>query len=133
MSALPAAVAAQVTAAALPRLPGDATISTPAGTTLHIVLAGHIAGDDVKDYLAPGQADSLPTGYLGAPLMGILIGELLRLGHRVTAITTDPTLPAHPLIVLEGLALLGPRRSRPYFHQRVRFRSCLSRVGGSAR
>lgn len=96
MSSLPTAMAVHDTAVALPPMPTAAPFGTPAGTTLHIVLAGPIAGDDVKAYLAPGQADSLPTGYLGAPLMGILIGELLRMGHRVTAITTDPTLPAHP-------------------------------------
>lgn len=59
---------------------------------MHIALAGHIAGDDVQAYLHPG-AGPAPAGYAGAPLTGILIGELLRLGHRVTGITTDARLP----------------------------------------
>lgn len=59
---------------------------------MHIAFAGHIAGDDVRAYLDVVD-QPVPRGYLGAPLTGILIGELLRAGHRVTAITTDPTLP----------------------------------------
>jgi len=59
---------------------------------MHIAFAGHIAGADVQAYLHEGAAPA-PRGYLGAPLTGILIGELLRLGHRVTGITTDPQLP----------------------------------------
>jgi len=59
---------------------------------LHIAFVGHVAGDDIQSLLAPGQAVASP-GYAGAPLMGVLIGELLRQGHRVTAITSDSTLP----------------------------------------
>lgn len=59
---------------------------------MHVALAGPIAGDDVQAYLHPA-AGPAPAGYAGAPLTGILIGELLRLGHRVTGITTDSTLP----------------------------------------
>lgn len=59
---------------------------------MHIALAGPIAGDDVRQYLHPGAGD-VPRGYVGAPLTGVLIGELLRMGHRVTGITTDGTLP----------------------------------------
>lgn len=59
---------------------------------LHIALVGHVAGEHVAEYLQR-PADTIPAGYLGAPLTGILIGELLRLGHRVTAITTDSSLP----------------------------------------
>lgn len=64
-----------------------------AGRPLHLVLAGPIAGDDIKSFLAPDQRADLPVGYLGAPLMAILIGELLQMGHRVTAITHDAALP----------------------------------------
>jgi glycosyltransferase involved in cell wall biosynthesis len=60
---------------------------------MHVALTGPIAGDDVRAYLRPGTA-GVPKGYTGAPLTGILIGELLRLGHRVTAVTTDSDLPA---------------------------------------
>lgn len=59
---------------------------------MHIALAGPIAGDDVRAYVHDNGA-GIPRGYIGAPLTGILIGELLRRGHRVTGITTDPTLP----------------------------------------
>ena len=59
---------------------------------MHVALAGPIAGDDVRDYLSGGQGP-IPVGYAGAPLTGILIGELLRMGHRVTGITTDTSLP----------------------------------------
>lgn len=58
---------------------------------LHVVLAGPVAGEDIRAFLADPAAP-LPTGYTGAPLTGVLVGELLRLGHRVTAITTDTTL-----------------------------------------
>ena len=59
---------------------------------MHIALVGHIAGEDVRAFLhADGQP--VPAGYSGAPLTGILIGELLRLGHQVTGITTDAALP----------------------------------------
>ena len=72
-----------------PARAGPATPSRP----LHIVLAGPIAGDDIAGYLYPSElAKQLPIGYLGAPLMGILIGQLLALGHRVTGITTDSAL-----------------------------------------
>lgn len=58
---------------------------------MHIALVGPIAGADVRGLL---DGDSpIPQGYLGAPLTGIIVGELVRLGHRVTAITTDSELP----------------------------------------
>lgn len=59
--------------------------------SMHIAIVAPIAGQDVLDYLDPGSAP--PVGYTGAPLTGILIGELLRMGHRVTGITTDGELP----------------------------------------
>jgi glycosyltransferase involved in cell wall biosynthesis len=59
---------------------------------LNIVIAGPIAGADVKRYLDIG-VERVPSGYPGAPLTGILIGQLLQMGHRVTGITTDATLP----------------------------------------
>ena len=59
---------------------------------MHIAFTGHIAGEDVRAYLHEG-GPPVPGGYFGAPLTGILIGELLKAGHRVTAITTDGTLP----------------------------------------
>jgi glycosyltransferase involved in cell wall biosynthesis len=72
---------------------------------VHIAIAAPIAGDDVRAFL-DASGGPIPGGYVGAPLTGILIGELLRLGHRVTGITTDPQLP------LDG----GPvRREGPNF------------------
>lgn len=59
---------------------------------LHIAILGPIAGSDIQPYLEHSSGNASP-GYPGAPLTGILIGELLKLGHRVTAITTDSTLP----------------------------------------
>jgi glycosyltransferase involved in cell wall biosynthesis len=58
---------------------------------MHIALVGPIAGADVRDFLFD-ETQAVCQGYVGAPLTGIIIGELLRLGHRVTAITTDSTL-----------------------------------------
>lgn len=58
---------------------------------LHVLVAGPIAGDDLRPWLDAGAEPA--RGYLGAPLTAILIGELLRQGHRVTALTTDPGLP----------------------------------------
>lgn len=69
---------------------------------LHVCIAGHIAGDDVRQYLHDGQGP-VPGGYFGAPLMGVLIGALLAAGCRVTGVTTDATLPPDNAdIVLDG-------------------------------
>lgn len=59
---------------------------------MHIALVGPIAGADVRSFLFD-ESNAVCQGYVGAPLTGIIIGELLRLGHRVTAITTDSALP----------------------------------------
>lgn len=78
-------------------------LAAAADRPLHIVLAGPIAGDDIRQFLALDARDDLPVGYLGAPLMGILIGQLLQLGHRVTAITHDTGVPQDGgVIVREG-------------------------------
>ncbi|MDO9163961.1 MAG: glycosyltransferase family 4 protein [Methylococcaceae bacterium] len=58
---------------------------------LHIGFAGHIATEYVTDFLA-SDTSKLPKGYPGAPLTGVLIGELLKQGHKVSAFTTDPSL-----------------------------------------
>lgn len=72
--------------------------------SLHVAIVGHVAGADVAGLLDPGQG-AVPTGYTGAPLMGVLVRELLQLGHRVTAITTDSALPLGSAPV----RLTGPR------------------------
>ena len=61
--------------------------------SLHVLLAGPIAGEELRPWLQLPEGAALPAGYLGAPLMAILVGELLRLGHRVTALTNDHLLP----------------------------------------
>lgn len=59
---------------------------------LHIAVLGPIASEDVRPLLrTPGTA--LPRGYAGAPLMAVLITELLARGHRVSAITLSSDLP----------------------------------------
>lgn len=58
---------------------------------LHIALAGPIATADVEPLL-PSRG-SWPRGTAGAPLMATLIEELLRRGHRVSAVTLSSDLP----------------------------------------
>lgn len=71
--------------------------------SLHVAIVGHVAGADVQRHLDPAQ-QPVPTGYTGAPLIGVLIGELLKLGMRVTAVTTDAQLP----LDREPVRLTGP-------------------------
>lgn len=59
---------------------------------LHIAIVGPVATADIA-HLLDGATDGLPKGYEGAPLMGTLISELLRLGHRVSAVTTAGDVP----------------------------------------
>lgn len=59
---------------------------------LHIAIVGPVATVDIA-HLLDGPTDGLPKGYEGAPLMGTLICELLRLGHRVSAITLSSGIP----------------------------------------
>ena len=63
--------------------------------TLHIGIAGPVASVDVA-HLLDDPASPLPRGYAGAPLLGTLIGELLRRGHRVSAFTLSSDLPLDP-------------------------------------
>ena len=80
---------------------------------MKIAIAAPIASADVRARLhAPGQ--TLPAGYLGAPLTGLLIGELLDRGHQVSAITVDYRLGAAAAVVAHGpgleLTILPGRR-----------------------
>lgn len=59
---------------------------------MHIAIVGPIATADIG-YLLSGETSSLPAGYAGAPLLVTLIAELLRRGHRVTAITLSWGMP----------------------------------------
>jgi L-malate glycosyltransferase len=55
---------------------------------MKICVAAPIATADLQAYLDPLQAGA-PQGYPGAPLTAVLIGELLRMGHQVHAVTVD--------------------------------------------
>jgi glycosyltransferase involved in cell wall biosynthesis len=53
---------------------------------MHIAIVGPIATADIR-CLLDGDTASLPVGYPGAPLLTTLIAELIKRGHRVTAVT----------------------------------------------
>lgn len=59
---------------------------------MKICIAAPVATCDVAPYLDEVSA-STPAGYGGAPLTGVLIGELLRRGYDVAAVTVDGRLP----------------------------------------
>ena len=65
---------------------------------LHIGIAAPIATEHLAGLLTE-NADNLPKGYGGAPFTAVLIAELLRQGHKVSAFTTDSTLYPHRKIV----------------------------------
>lgn len=65
---------------------------------LHIGIAGPIATEHVADWLSC-DTNTLPKGQTSAPLTSILIGELLKQGHKVSAFTTDSSLYPHSGIV----------------------------------
>ena len=67
---------------------------------MHIAIVGPIATEDIAA-LIEGDVSGLPLGYPGAPLLGTLIGEYLRRGHRVSAFTLSSDIPLNrrdPLI-----------------------------------
>jgi len=68
---------------------------------LRIAIVAPIASADVAAHL-DGVAQGLPAGYLGAPLTGVLIGELLRQGHQVLGITVDYRLGGQAPVVARG-------------------------------
>jgi glycosyltransferase involved in cell wall biosynthesis len=65
---------------------------------LNIGIAGPIGTENVADLLDV-DASTLPKGYPGAPLMAVLIKELLKQGHKVSAFTTDPSLYQNSRVV----------------------------------
>lgn len=67
--------------------------------SLHIGIAAPVATEYLAGHLDADCA-GLPKGYEGAPLTGVLVGELLRRGHRVSVFTTDADLPPGTLPVL---------------------------------
>jgi glycosyltransferase involved in cell wall biosynthesis len=69
---------------------------------LHIGIAAPIASVDIADLLQD-KPDTLPTGYTGAPFTGVIIRELLKQGHKVSAFTTDNSIyPDEEIIKLTG-------------------------------
>jgi glycosyltransferase involved in cell wall biosynthesis len=67
-----------------------------------ICIAAPIASIDVAVHLDAVPA-TMPSGYTGAPLTGVLIGELLRAGHEVAAVTVDYRMPrGAPAVCLRG-------------------------------
>jgi L-malate glycosyltransferase len=65
---------------------------------MKIGIVGPIATENVADFLACDTSE-MPKGYTGAPLTGVLIGELLKQGHNVSAFTTDSSLYPHSGVV----------------------------------
>lgn len=57
---------------------------------MKIAIIGPTHKSFISDLLDPGyNYDKLPSGYNGAPFLGILIKELLYKGHEIIAITTS--------------------------------------------
>lgn len=86
---------------------------------MHIGIAAPIATEYVK-HLLDGDTTRLPNGYGGAPLIGTLIDELIRRGHRVTAFTTSGglPLPKHDCHIAKGpdfTLYYAPVRPRAFF------------------
>lgn len=82
----------------------------------HIALFGPIATTDVRPLLrTPGTA--VPRGYVGAPLMAVLITELLVRGRRVSAITLSSDTP---LIDAASVLVEGDNFTRRWCSMRPR-------------
>lgn len=81
---------------------------------MHIAIAGPIATIDIAPYLHRPES-SLPRGYEGAPLMGVLIGELLRAGHRVSAFTLSSDMP---IVRDHQVVVHGPHLAMHYLPMR---------------
>lgn len=71
---------------------------------MKICVAAPIASIDVAGHLDAAPS-TMPSGYTGAPLTGVLIGELLRAGHEVVAVTVDYRMPHGA----QAVCLHGPR------------------------
>lgn len=83
---------------------------------MHIAIAGPISTADIAPYLEDRVA-TLPRGYEGAPLMAVLIGELLRAGHQVSAFTLSSDLPLREGHVVTAR---GPQLTLHYLPMRPR-------------
>ncbi|QWF70708.1 glycosyltransferase family 4 protein [Methylomonas paludis] len=70
--------------------------------TLHIAIAAPIATEHVA-HLLSGTTDDLPKGNSDAPFTSVLIAELLRQGHKVSAFTTDTGMyPDKQIVKAQG-------------------------------
>jgi len=69
--------------------------------TLHVAIAGPIATADVQKHVGEVPAQ-FPSGHTGAPIMGVLIDELLAMGLKVSAFTLSWEVPSShvgPMVV----------------------------------
>jgi L-malate glycosyltransferase len=73
---------------------------------MHIGICGPVATSDVE-HLLHGPSVDRPRGYSGAPLLGTLICELIRKGHKVSVFTLSSDLPLKrdATVVLQGPSL----------------------------
>jgi glycosyltransferase involved in cell wall biosynthesis len=55
---------------------------------MHIAILSPSDNSFIINFLPNKTLDNLPIGYCGAPFIGTIIDELLKLNHQVTAITT---------------------------------------------
>jgi len=83
---------------------------------MHIGIVGPIATADVQ-HLLGGNANQLPLGYSGGPLLATLVGELIARGHTVSAFTLSNDLPLRK----DGSVVAsGPNFSLTYVPMRPR-------------
>jgi glycosyltransferase involved in cell wall biosynthesis len=82
---------------------------------MHVLICAPLASADVADLLPPDA--ELPVGYLGAPFIATLARALLDLGHRVSIVSTDNSLPVdcdQPMTATLGLLTVSYVPSRRY-------------------
>jgi L-malate glycosyltransferase len=72
--------------------------------TMKVCVAAPIATADVASFLHEPPPTGAHRGYVGAPLTAVLIGEFLRMGLTVAAITVDYETP----LGSEPITLTGP-------------------------
>ena len=72
---------------------------------MFIGVLGYIATNDLLSASEREQLGTYPPGRAGAPLISNLIKEYIARGHRVVAITHDPTLNSDepPFVYEKGL------------------------------
>jgi glycosyltransferase involved in cell wall biosynthesis len=58
---------------------------------MKIVILAPTHRSFISRHLTTYSENELPEGYFGAPIIGLIISELLNLGHEVVSITTTPT------------------------------------------